>query len=201
MRHALLALAPSRPGNYAPADGQAELQARGKSVSTETGTTALARLEQATQWLAEIAGVGVWSQLVYAERAALPKDPGVYVVFDGETVFYIGSAANLRDRWTGSSHHRTAQAIREPLAMLGFFTTGSVRQARRIEQRLITVVRPYWNGASTGAFRSSTSCYATDDAHVNQRVADYVARELGNPQSAWSQLARTIVEIESLART
>lgn len=47
--------------------------------------------------------------LLLAERRHLPDAPGIYFVFRGEEVIYIGKARRLSERWKSTTHHRYAQ--------------------------------------------------------------------------------------------
>lgn len=47
--------------------------------------------------------------VLFSERNLLPSTPGIYIVADDRTVFYVGRARDLRMRW--GNHHRAAQMI------------------------------------------------------------------------------------------
>jgi hypothetical protein len=45
--------------------------------------------------------------LLFAQRAELPEVSGVYIVFRGTQVLYVGQSLNIRQRW--ANHHRISQ--------------------------------------------------------------------------------------------
>lgn len=48
-----------------------------------------------------------------AERQKLPSCSGIYIIIDAnDCVWYVGQAANLKNRWMGRTHHRYPQLIR-----------------------------------------------------------------------------------------
>lgn len=54
-----------------------------------------------------------WSNVLFSERDCLPSGSGIYAVADANNrVWYVGQAANLKNRWTGRGHHRYPQLIR-----------------------------------------------------------------------------------------
>jgi hypothetical protein len=54
-----------------------------------------------------------WSNVSFNERHLLPSSSGIYVVVDSnDCVWYVGQAANLKNRWAGKSHHRYRQLSR-----------------------------------------------------------------------------------------
>ncbi|WP_017741909.1 GIY-YIG nuclease family protein [Scytonema hofmannii] len=54
-----------------------------------------------------------WSNVRFNERHLLPSSSGIYVIADAHhCVWYVGQAANLKNRWAGRSHHRYPQLIR-----------------------------------------------------------------------------------------
>lgn len=54
-----------------------------------------------------------WLNLPLAQRAQLPRQPGIYVIADAEDqVWYVGRSVNLNARWNGKQHHRYKQLSR-----------------------------------------------------------------------------------------
>jgi hypothetical protein len=54
-----------------------------------------------------------WSNVLFSERHSLPSCSGIYVIADANNcVWYVGQAANLKNRWAGKTHHRYPQLIR-----------------------------------------------------------------------------------------
>ncbi len=158
-------------------------------------TNPLARLEAAHRMLAEARTVGVWCQMPYSNRGALPTTPGVYVIFDGDHVFYVGSAANLRARWKSSSHHRAHQVAHEPLAILGYFSTSSAVEAREVERWLIAAVKPRWN--QTPIHCRQGALMPDEQAAFDRRFATHMRQRLADPRSPWASLAALADEMRA----
>jgi hypothetical protein len=54
-----------------------------------------------------------WSNVDFHERQHLPSISGIYAVIDSSGfIWYVGQATDLKNRWSGRSHHRYAQFIR-----------------------------------------------------------------------------------------
>ncbi|BAY26043.1 hypothetical protein NIES2100_58540 [Calothrix sp. NIES-2100] len=54
-----------------------------------------------------------WFNVLFTERNRLPTYSGIYAIADtNNCVWYLGQAINLRNRWTGKTHHRYPQLIR-----------------------------------------------------------------------------------------
>lgn len=54
-----------------------------------------------------------WASVAFSERNLLPSCSGIYIIIDAnDCVWYVGQAANLKNRWMGRTHHRYPQLIR-----------------------------------------------------------------------------------------
>lgn len=80
----------------------------------------------------------------YKDHKAMPQQPAVYVARDGDTVLYIGSTKNLRQRWMFHHRARWMPANTE----LTFFTDLSIplRWYWLAEHQLIVYYDPPLNG-------------------------------------------------------
>lgn len=74
----------------------------------------------------------------------LPEKPGVYALFDGRSLVYIGKSSNLAKRWAGRSHHRYPQAEQLSRPVLAWLAM-PLRQIDRAERALIAHYKPKWN--------------------------------------------------------
>lgn len=77
-----------------------------------------------------------------AVKRALPTCSGLYVVFRGAEVLYVGQARNLRQRWAG--HHRFAQ-LRDLGADSIAWTPREIEDLNESEAALIADLRPRLN--------------------------------------------------------
>ncbi|NJN12779.1 MAG: GIY-YIG nuclease family protein [Richelia sp. RM1_1_1] len=54
-----------------------------------------------------------WASVAFSKRNLLPSCSGIYIIIDAnDCVWYVGQAANLKNRWMGRTHHRYPQLIR-----------------------------------------------------------------------------------------
>ncbi|NJM19140.1 MAG: GIY-YIG nuclease family protein [Richelia sp. SM1_7_0] len=54
-----------------------------------------------------------WASVAFSKRNLLPSCSGIYIISDAnDCVWYVGQAANLKNRWMGRTHHRYPQLIR-----------------------------------------------------------------------------------------
>lgn len=93
-------------------------------------TSSLIKLDQATQMLAEI-------------RTVLPRTPGIYFVYSGESLLYVGQARNIRKRLGG--HHRKSQ-FNEVSDLRIEWENVSIEGLDRAERHYIKSLSPKWNG-------------------------------------------------------
>lgn len=86
-------------------------------------------------------------QCTLRQRHQLPDRSGIYFVIDkSDRLLYIGQAKNLRDRWSGKSHHRYKQFARKGLdkITLGYILV-SVSELDRLEKEYINEFNPVLN--------------------------------------------------------
>ncbi|MFB6308256.1 MAG: excinuclease ABC subunit C [Haloarculaceae archaeon] len=82
------------------------------------------------------------------ERASdLPREPGVYQFFEGESVLYVGKAVDLRDRVRSYADPRSERIARmvERADTVDFAVTDTETQALLLEANLIKRHRPPYN--------------------------------------------------------
>ncbi len=77
----------------------------------------------------------------------LPREPGVYQFYDGETVLYVGKAVDLRSRvrsYADPRGHRIARMV-DRAASIDFSVTDTETQALLLEANLIKRYQPRYN--------------------------------------------------------
>ena len=77
-----------------------------------------------------------------SEVHCLPTHAGIYIVFDGDTIFYVGRAENIRRRWV--SHHRMAQLSQNPNAHIAIIEH-SLSELVKAERHYINLLCPTLN--------------------------------------------------------
>lgn len=79
------------------------------------------------------------------DRRHLPRQAGVYLVIDEtNAVQYVGCSRNLRQRWTGSSHHRYREIVAMGSIRIAYCTALSV-PLEKAEKSLISRFQPRLN--------------------------------------------------------
>ncbi|WP_207714387.1 GIY-YIG nuclease family protein [Scytonema sp. UIC 10036] len=90
-----------------------------------------------------------WSNVRFNERHLLPSCSGIYVIADAnQYVWYVGQAANLKNRWAGRSHHRYPQLIRSnrKLCHIIYWKQVSVDCLDEQERYYVELFQPELNG-------------------------------------------------------
>lgn len=90
-----------------------------------------------------------WQCLPFKERHNLPPTPGIYLVADAnDSVWYVGQATNLNNRWLGKGHHRYAQLNRSngKRQYSIYWISCPVSELNQMEQYYINCLRPPMNG-------------------------------------------------------
>lgn len=80
----------------------------------------------------------------FADRRALPRKPGVYVVSDATGVVYVGQAQSIRDRWR--NHHRSVDLVTLSDVRIAWTEVASLEERLEIEGHLTARYRPRFNG-------------------------------------------------------
>lgn len=88
-------------------------------------------------------------RVAIAQKAALPKASGVYVVLSGDTVVYVGASVNIRARW--GSHHRISEIKHLSNVSICYFEM-PIDDAARLEQLLITQLQPLLNSPTASSY-------------------------------------------------
>src|SRR5262245_35349822 len=84
--------------------------------------------------------------LLLSERDALPDIPAVYFAIDSSnTVFYIGKARRLAERWKSTTHHRYAQLSKIDDLRLVWLAVDDEKLLDAIEAACIKHFRPILN--------------------------------------------------------
>lgn len=90
-----------------------------------------------------------WSNVKFNERHLLPSCSGIYLIADiNQCVWYVGQAANLKNRWVGRSHHRYPQLIRSnrKLCHIVYWKQVPVNCLNEQEQYYVDLFKPELNG-------------------------------------------------------
>ncbi|MDZ8137595.1 MAG: GIY-YIG nuclease family protein [Nostoc sp. DedQUE04] len=90
-----------------------------------------------------------WSNVTFSERHHLPERSGIYVIADiNDCVWYIGQAANLKNRWASRTHHRYPQLIRSNRKLMHriYWQEVSINCLDERERYYINLFQPELNG-------------------------------------------------------
>lgn len=90
-----------------------------------------------------------WFNVLFSERNRLPTCSGIYAIADANNrVWYVGQAKNLRNRWTGKTHHRYPQLIRSnrKLCLLIYWEPVPIDFLDQQEKHYINLFQPELNG-------------------------------------------------------
>ena len=83
-------------------------------------------------------------------EGALPDFPVLYIIFDDETVYYVGATVSLFNRWSG---HRSDWKVRSVIKRRGVkvaWIVADVKQFSDFELALIRFLKPKLNRMETG---------------------------------------------------
>ena len=76
----------------------------------------------------------------FKSHLGLPREPGVYLVYSGEVILYVGGTRNLRERWL--DHKRRGEFLRAGADKIGFCV---LEDWRRVERELQWKLLPLLN--------------------------------------------------------
>lgn len=83
----------------------------------------------------------IMSNLLFTEQCNLPAAPGVYFVYAGSELLYIGASSNLKQRFT-KRHKYQARFIDHGADRIGYVPTDDYK---RLESELIIELQPKLN--------------------------------------------------------
>ena len=88
------------------------------------------------------------SHLGLNSRELLPENSGIYYVLDENCIiWYIGQAKNLRNRWTGKTHHRFYQLQKERKKLFTiYYELVAESQLNALGRQRIEQYNPQLNG-------------------------------------------------------
>jgi len=98
-------------------------------------------------------------QFTLRQRHQLPPSPGIYFVIHNKSqLLYIGQAKNLRERWSGKSHHRYKQLARKGLDKITLgYIQAPVDELEWREKEYIKLLSPALNSSKVKQFVPKTS--------------------------------------------
>ena len=83
----------------------------------------------------------------FHDRNNLPSSSGIYFVFDGQAIEYIGQAHNLRVRWKSRSHHKYPDVCAMSSPKIKYIFVNK-EELLATEKRLINEFSPRLNGVA-----------------------------------------------------
>ncbi|BAY22547.1 hypothetical protein NIES2100_23100 [Calothrix sp. NIES-2100] len=96
-----------------------------------------------------------WFNVLFTERNRLPTYSGIYAIVDvNNRVWYVGQAINLRNRWTGKTHHRYPQLIRSnrKLCHRIYYQPVPIDSLDQQEKHYINLFQPELNGCKVKSY-------------------------------------------------
>ncbi|MCT7992451.1 GIY-YIG nuclease family protein [Laspinema olomoucense] len=98
-------------------------------------------------------------QVTLRQRHQLPDNSGIYFIFgELEQLLYIGQAKSLKNRWTGSTHHRYKQFSRKGLDKIVIrYILIPVSELNSVEQNYINTLKPVFNDSKVKQYLPKTS--------------------------------------------
>lgn len=80
----------------------------------------------------------------WQDRRKLPQEPGIYFVFQGEELLYIGKAVNLKARW--KHHNRGYQFSLTPSVQIAYWQRNAGEDLEGLERLCCRAFQPRLNG-------------------------------------------------------
>ena len=131
--------------------------------------------------------------LPLVQREALPDEPGIYFLFQGSTLRYIGRTISLKKRW--AAHHRWEQYSKSEETIIAWLIVSHPMLLSSVEHACITYFDPPDNWSPIPVLMLSprealsTTSLISISVEVLRDIFSNIQYRLGCIPQSWSEIA------------